>query len=534
MPRNYPPFPAHSDEGFASERTVWEALQALPDDAVVIAQYRVLDDRRVTREADLLVLLPDVGIAVVEVKGGRVWTSQNQWFSTDRRGIDHELARSPLEQAALAGYAIAAFIWEQTGNRPQWTPVAVLPGTRLPAGFLTADSSAKQWIDRGGMPDLAARLTAAAYQGNPPTRAEVESVVEALEHRLPRPRAWERAQSAEARADMITRDQYAILRALRANNRILVTGGPGTGKTWLALEHAREETVKGARVAVLCYNRGLAQHMQRLAGQWPPGQRPAYIGTLHQLALDWTAQRVPDDADAIFWDSLPSDLEKAAAAIAEEYRFNVVVVDEAQDFDASWWLAVRALLDDPDESPMVVFGDDDQNIYDGDLFTLPAVEVTLAENVRNTVEIAEVLQAVSDEPVDCRGAHGPSPTFVKCRTDDAVDVADRAAATLLADGQYRPGDIAVLTTHRRHPVHTQRLEEVGPVAFTDTLHDPALVAYATVKGFKGLERAVVVLAINGFHEQADARAILRVGISRATHQLVVVGEQEYGEVLGLC
>ena len=41
-------------------------------------------------------------------------------------------------------------------------------------------------------------------------------------------------------------------------------------------------------------------------------------------------------------------------------------------------------------------------------------------------------------------------------------------------------------------------------------------------GFKGLERPVVVLAIDGFHEDSDQDDVLYVGMSRARDKLVVV------------
>jgi ATP-dependent exoDNAse (exonuclease V) alpha subunit len=44
-----------------------------------------------------------------------------------------------------------------------------------------------------------------------------------------------------------------------------------------------------------------------------------------------------------------------------------------------------------------------------------------------------------------------------------------------------------------------------------------------VLGFKGLERDVVVLAVNGFREADRARKLLYTGLSRARVQLVVVG-----------
>ncbi len=48
--------------------------------------------------------------------------------------------------------------------------------------------------------------------------------------------------------------------------------------------------------------------------------------------------------------------------------------------------------------------------------------------------------------------------------------------------------------------------------------------YGHVLGFKGLERPAVVLAINGFRDEARAREMLYVGLSRARDLLVVCGD----------
>lgn len=525
MPRNFPPEPEYREAGSGAERRVWQALQALPDEAVIIAQYRVLDDRRVTREADFLVLIPDMGIAVVEVKGGQVRSHGREWFSRDHYGHDHAI-KNPILQASKAGYAIADFVYDQGFLFRGWVPVVVLPDTALPSRFRPADSSRRQWIDAAGMPDLVSRLQVAVYSDAPATTGEVQEVVEILEQRLPKPVAWQKAEAANAHADMLTRDQYAILRAVRTNDRILVTGGPGTGKTWLALEHARQEALRGARVAVLCYNRGLASHMGSQAASWPEEQRPDFVGTLHQLALDWTGMTVPDGADSAFWDALPGQLRAAAEARSDDDRFDLVIVDEAQDFSQEWWPTVRAVLCDPDEGPMVVFGDEDQELYGRGALGVPAVEVTLTENVRNTVQISGVLEALAGEAQQCRGANGPPVEFLECAEDRVLEVADEAVAALLAGDEFRPRDVVLLTTKRRHPGHEQRLSAVGPVEFAQSLLADDL-AVCTVKGFKGLERPVVVLAVNGFHDEAEAEALLRVGVSRATHLLVVVGESRW-------
>ncbi len=56
--------------------------------------------------------------------------------------------------------------------------------------------------------------------------------------------------------------------------------------------------------------------------------------------------------------------------------------------------------------------------------------------------------------------------------------------------------------------------------------------YGHVLGFKGLERSAVVLAVNGFRDEARARARARAremfdaGLSRARDLLVVCGDLE--------
>lgn len=518
MPRNIPPNPDFTAAGSDAEKHVWAALQGLPTEAVVISQYHLTDGRRMY-EADFIVLIPGVGVGILEVKGGRVSKVDGQWTSRDRYGRDHDI-KNPIQQASDTGYQMARFLYQQGIRVPQWTAVAVVPDTALPAGFQTPDASPNQWIGRDQMSDIVGRLNAALYSEQAPGGAEVEAVVRALEQDLPRPRDWQKAEDGRRHADILTREQYAILRAVRSNDRILVTGGPGTGKTWLALEHARQETLRGARVAMLCYNRGLAVDLQRRALAWPQDERPALIGTLHEVAVDWTGTDVPADADSAFWDGLPAALQVAAAQVDD--RFDLVIVDEAQDIREQWWPAVLSLMEDPEAGPLVAFGDEDQELYGRGVFGLPAFEVTLEENIRNTVQIAEVLQRVTGEEQTCRGASGPEPVFIECPQEAVMQAADQAVEALLQGGQYRPEDIAVLTTHRRHPEHSRRLAELGPVGFAESLIGTD-VAYCTVKGFKGLERPAVVLAVNGFHEQDERENLLRVGVSRACHQLVVVG-----------
>src|SRR5690606_31515061 len=70
MPRLIPTDPQFTT---ASEQEVWTLLRdGLGPDDVLIANLRLTDETK-DHEADLIALMPDVGIVVIEVKGGAVW-----------------------------------------------------------------------------------------------------------------------------------------------------------------------------------------------------------------------------------------------------------------------------------------------------------------------------------------------------------------------------------------------------------------------------------------------------------------------------
>src|SRR4051812_19785362 len=89
IPERPPDF--HGSDG---ERRVFAALKALPDEYTVIHSFRwvhphskhiVLKDLPAQGEGDFVLLHPQKGILVVEVKGGKVWCERGQWYQENRR-----------------------------------------------------------------------------------------------------------------------------------------------------------------------------------------------------------------------------------------------------------------------------------------------------------------------------------------------------------------------------------------------------------------------------------------------------------------
>ena len=161
---------------------------------------------------------------------------------------------------------------------------------------------------------------------------------------------------------------------------------------------------------------------------------------------------------------------------------------------------------------------------------LPLTPLVLDENLRNAKQIVDTFRPLLTSPVTAMGGDGFPVQYVPCEPDDdmgnanVISMADTMVMALHDHGGWLPEHIALLTTKHRHP--EQILQAEDKVAYWNGLWSDHTVFYSTVSGFKGLERPVVVLAVNGFHDGIDPRSVLYAGMSRARDLLVVVGSRE--------
>jgi hypothetical protein len=526
-----------------SEREVWQRLRdGLGPDDVLLANLRLTNQDK-DFEADLVVLMPEVGVVVLEVKGGSVWCDGEGWWQQQRQGrkrID------PVEQARTTKYALRTYVGRDprwgSRNHVAWGHGLVTPYSAFPDQHLGPDCPRWSLHDRDDQTELVDRVRANALHARQgkrsPTYDEVELIVEILTGRLPM--AYDvNADAADraATADRLTQEQATILHVTRLLTRVEVRGGAGSGKTVLALQQAKELAHgrgdrKPQRVALLCYSIGLAEFLTRQVAGWHRKERPAFVGTFHEFGKQWGAPD-GDRTDSDFWEiELPDLMARLAADLPEGERYDSVVVDEAQDFAESWWRPVLRSLKDEATGGLYVFSDENQRIFAR--FGRPPVELVplvLDHNLRNTKQILESFGPLAPSRMYARGGEGPAVRFVAATTEEAVAVADDQVDALLDEG-WKPGGICLLTTGHRHPVQLERTDFHDHDGYWRTFFDDDDVFYGHVLGCKGLERAAVVLCVNEDGSRDRSRERLYVGMSRATDQLVVVGDPEVVRRIG--
>ena len=544
MARAVPEDPQFQTE---SEREVWERLvRSLPEECVVLAGLRITDEGK-DHEADAIVLIPGAGVVVVEVKGGSVWVDDaGEWWQgsgSRPRRVD------PVNQARSTKYAIRTYVerdprWRDSSHsRIRYAHAVVVPYSDFPGDAESPDCP--RWLlhDRGDQAQLAQRLSAMpqleASNNRKPDVDDIDLIVEILTGRFagtafdPSAEADER----ESAADRLTAEQAILLKVTRLLRRVEVRGGAGSGKTVLALTQAKELSRGSSdrpaeRVALVCYSIGLAEWWKRYFDTVPRRQRPAFVGTFHELGMSWGAPE-GDRIDSAFWEEeLPALMADLAAGLDPGHRFDSVIVDEAQDFADAWWTPLMKALRDEEQGGLYVYSDENQRIFQR--FGRPPVELVplvLDHNLRNTRQIAQVFGPLAPMRMHLRGGDGPEVTFVPSSGDAAIDTADEQVDALLDEG-WHPGHVAMLTTGKRHPEQAERQARLDQRGYWATYWDEEDVFYGHVLGCKGLERRSVVLCLNESEPQVRAKERLYVGLSRATDRLVVVGDPEVVRGMG--
>ena len=315
-------------------------------------------------------------------------------------------------------------------------------------------------------------------------------------------------------------------------------GGAGTGKTVLALEKARRLADEGFRTLLTCYNRPLADHLASLCADSANLDVMSFHQLCHRQAQRANREsgrnllaeaKVTYPGKNLYDVQLPNALAYSLDVLSE--RYEAIICDEGQDFREEFWIPLELLLADYDRSPLYVFYDDNQNIYErASTFPIRGEPFSLTTNCRNTVPIhTAAYTRYRGVPVSPPENEGDEVQFDRApsRTAQAGKINARIV-DLIAHQAVSPGDIAVLIVDARSKADSyaalRRLPLPKPATWLEEgIRNDRTVLMDTVRRFKGLEASVVILwGLDGV-DWERSEELLYVGMSRAKSLLVVVG-----------
>jgi len=307
-------------------------------------------------EIDFVVCHPEEGVLCLEVKGGNIDSRGGSWY-TGPSGAQTQI-RDPFKQALDHRYSLERHIvGNAIASSKEWLigQAIVLPDVTVHELALAPDAPRELIVDRIDLRDLPAAIERVLdYHRGSRDKRKPPGVdgAEAL-GRLLKPTVTLRVPLAQEIVEeevaliTLTEEQGMLLARLGRTPKLAVIGCAGSGKTVLAVEHAKRMADAGRRVLFVCFNKDLSQHLRdRERGSGVEFQ------TFHALSMHLAKRagiKLPTyergEAPPEYFDEvLPDALLTAAAELGPQY--DALVVDEAQDLHDAWYETLLLLLED--------------------------------------------------------------------------------------------------------------------------------------------------------------------------------------------
>ena len=534
------------------ERDVFNLLSAGPNDWVALHSLDLAPwNKSLRTEIDFVVVVPDTGILCVEVKSHeQISFDGNSWQPKS-------IVRSPFKQASDGRHTLYRRLRDLA---PQFRHVPIVHLCIFPrADFhIPKILSVAQWelIDinvfrsfRSGdefCSDLKIRMrkSIAADARIPPLEGRLShgdidqfvSVCVPVQTYNPDNRVVIRRREEDT--ERILRDQQKpVLQLAALNDRVVVTGAAGTGKTLIAMEVAMRAAESGQRVALFCFNKLVGDWVTRKVSEVSPASPRLFAGRAIRVMAEMAGIEFPENPGPDYWEEeLPQQLEDRLTSpeFKDAAIFDYLVLDEAQDILArpQLWGCVRQFLKGGlDGGRFAIFGDfDHQTLSDREPMTTSLVELNhqskparwdLTENCRNYKIVGDTAIQLAGIRPDIYSGYLRSGGSFDNYDIKFYDCEEKQLALLrkwlrdFGDMGYRPSDITILSFRADEYCAAAKLS--GP----DMMLRPAwrggsATAYSSVHAFKGMENKIIILTDVILEDTDFHRDLFYVGMTRAT------------------
>lgn len=545
-----------------SEHIVHEALAQLPQPWIVLADVPIgLFGRPRTGMAqlDFLLIHPQRGLCVLEVKGGEITVKEGTWYTTPRGKEPIELRRSPFAQAADQRFELQRFLWKHLNIPDEAMAHAVsLPACVVTTGLgpdaprdliidlkdlqgieVAVDRAMKKWQTRLSLSTEDTERLIGLLKPSMELTIVLATDVALTEEGLRR----------ETRKQVqFTDSQVDAYREMLSQERAVVIGEAGTGKTVLAVERAQRLVDTGLRTLLLCHRAGvlafigtlMATRARRQLDLSEPRELMIahFTGLLTALA-ESTGRKRPETETPALPDWLLATAEEAG------FGFDALVIDEAQEFTAAQIEALMLLLPDPDHSPVYLFADPFQHsarfsthrlnrsTVRGRYNWVPPAGmpiVTLLDNVRNSEQISHAVGHFLAEQGSTARVSGREPEILQCAPKDVISTGLERILQLITKDGFAPNQVLAVFVGwdkdvAQRAAYKNNLDAVdvsGVMRFPLPTAD-LRVAYGAPDDVQGLEAEVAVVMYGATSFSMASVRDMYVAASRARSHLIFVG-----------
>ena len=495
----------------------------------------------------------------MEVKGGGIECAEGVWYTNNPKGR-FEIT-PPFHQARFNSFDIYDHLKNNfgpgsLGHKGLFGYAIILPDVDLESPTIEGDPRriiSKTELESTSMLEIVERQVAVSAQmfkekfpdQDEPPLMTPEIVAQTIQFLRPDLRLIPSlsADQMDKQLLKLSAEQMRSLNMMERNPRLRVTGGPGSGKTLLAFETCRRE-LKGhpdSRIGLMCFNRHLGSFLADVSkAEGVPGiDAGSFFSHCDRLIGNAGDQNATDPA---YFRQRVTDALAATRSLPEDRKFDLLVVDEGQDFrdDGDKLALMDALLKGGlSKGRWRWFEDIDQILSPeapnppsgGHLEALQALEAgaeaMMVHNWRNTDQIGRaVAKVIGRTDIETSGIPGPAVVSAPYPPGRELELLNLVLAKHVLP-KHLPKDIVVLSMRgagKESYAGAAELAGLKAVPFDPSKpYEEGTVQTSTVFKFKGMESHVVVLTDLDKLESPRDRRRAYVGMSRAKYALYIVG-----------
>jgi hypothetical protein len=516
-------------------------------------------------EADFVIIGPK-GILVLEVKGSaQIIRRQGIWIykNNDRY---YETLESPFEQAKTNYYSITSSIKRHLGYKldrmggygvifpntvfseisSEWSDKTLLDENHLDnlEYFLInlldywkeRNSSENMVIENNSITDVTGFL-----------RGDFEVVESPLTV----------AKKTNEIINTLTKEQFKYLDLASENERLMIRGYAGTGKTLLAIEQAKRKASENNEVLFICFNRLLSIALYLQLRSWGKITVMTFDSYLMKLAND-----IAGDKRKIDINELREFIARNMEILDEKInKYDYLIVDEAQDLLSNLFLAVFEKVIDGGiaNGRWSIFYDDEvqSRLYGSaegasiiEMLSRYSTRLHLSSNCRNPRILAEKARDITSLPI-------PEELMVELPADpfqieyysDEQEEASLAARYILktfAQGYSAQSimllflDIDMTVIDMIYSLIREKVNSIVNLAnyypkYSDCLRFDLQnnnIGYCTSQAFKGLENDIIIICglqkLNTLYE----KSVLYTAMTRARVRTYLLCHNKMKSIMG--
>lgn len=499
--------------------------------------FEVEEGKRVDSESDFIVFDPSFGFITIEVKGGKDIIQEGEhWFlieNKDGEETTRELKCSPYEQAEKSMRHFHKYFHEEFHQSFNGVYGFAVVFPWFSSDKIISSSSPRELtIDKSDIDNLPRKineifhywrnkrnLSGSVFSGTTETFYFVDKQTYFIVGS-----SGCSYSHKEKGLSKINAIQDSIIDAMYNYREMRFIGGAGTGKTYIGAKKAKQEALRGKKVLFTCCSKGLINYVKNEVLKGVDDVVCMDFDSLMHKILGDDYGSVVENGNG-FFDYIET--------IPDEYKYDCIIVDEAQDYDVDMGLSIRALLKE-DYSTFYVFFDENQNVFSKDFadsFAIDYPPVILRYNIRNTGRIYDNAIQKTGLGTDtvANSLLGVEPEYSDYKNISQCKKALTNIINKLTQKEFvSPKSIVILGNCNYEDSIISNEEYVGSFRIDKSnnlsIIEDGVIRYCSVKDFKGMEADIIVYINHIKTKTLEVKELCEqyVALTRARYYLYVL------------